>query len=63
MRWSFAPVLLVSLLVGDVALAQGPAMPDPRQMSGIPRVDPQTEPGTIWWHACCAGRFKTPASG
>lgn len=63
MRWSFGPVLLVSLLVGgDAALAQGPAMPDPRQMSGIPRVDPQTEPGTIVARVL-RGNFQSPGVG
>jgi hypothetical protein len=62
MRWSFGPVLLVSLLVGDAALAQGPAMPDPRQMSGIPRVDPQTEPGTIVARVL-RGSFQDPGVG
>lgn len=41
--------------------AGGPPI-DPRAMSGIPRVDPQTEPGTITVR-CLRGSFKDPAVG
>ena len=48
----------------DHARAQPAAGPpiDPRAMSGIPRVDPQTEPGTITVR-CLRGSFKDPAVG
>lgn len=55
------PVLMVSLLAGASA-AQGPGMPDPRQMSGLPRVDPQTEPGTIVIRVL-RGSFADPGVG
>ena len=39
--------LFVTLLgLGSTALGQ-PMMPDPAQMSGIPRPDPQVAPGTV----------------
>lgn len=45
-------------------LAQPPGGPpiDPRAMSGIPRADPQTEPGTITVR-CLLGSFSQPAVG
>lgn len=61
----FASVLLASLVIclhAGVAGAQGPGMPDPRQMSGIPRVDPQTEPGTIVARVL-RGSFQNPGTG
>ena len=61
MRW-LAPVLLASLFVADAARAQGPGMPDPRQMSGIPRVDPQTEPGSLVARVL-RGTFTDPGTG
>lgn len=61
MRW-LAPVLLASLFVADAAWAQGPGMPDPRQMSGIPRVDPQTEPGSLVARVL-RGTFTDPGTG
>lgn len=60
-RW-IAPVLLASFLFGDSAAAQGPGMPDPRQMSGIPRVDPQTEPGALVARVL-RGSFQNPGTG
>jgi len=46
------------------ALAQPPGGPpiDPRAMSGIPRADPQTDPGTITVRALL-GTFSQPAVG
>ncbi|MCY1055196.1 hypothetical protein [Nannocystis sp. SCPEA4] len=46
------------------AMAQPPGGPpiDPRAMSGIPRADPQTEPGTITVRALLGG-FSQPAVG
>ncbi|HEY8378717.1 MAG TPA: hypothetical protein VIK91_19630, partial [Nannocystis sp.] len=35
---------------------------DPRAMSGIPRADPQTEPGTVTVR-CLLGGFAQPAAG
>ena len=55
------PVLMASLLAGASA-AQGPGMPDPRQMSGLPRVDPQTEPGTLVIRVLRGG-FADPGVG
>lgn len=55
----FLAVLLASLMVAGAAAAQ---MPDPRQMSGIPRVDPQTEPGTIVARVL-RGSFADPGVG
>lgn len=60
-RW-FGPVLGVSLMVAGPALAQGPGMPDPRQMSGIPRVDPQTAPGELVVRVL-RGSFQNPGVG
>ena len=59
--WCIAPVLVVSLLAGASA-AQAPGMPDPRQMSGLPRVDPQTEAGTIVIRVL-RGSFQDPGVG
>ena len=58
---SIAPVLAVSLLMAPTVAAQGPAM-DPRAMSGIPRVDPQTEPGTLVVRVL-RGSFQDPGVG
>lgn len=57
----FAPVLAIGLFAG-VAAAQGPAMPDPRTMSGVPRIDPQTEAGTIVIRVL-RGSFQEPGVG
>lgn len=59
--WPLAPALALGLLAGPSA-AQGPAMPDPRAMSGVPRVDPQTEPGTIVVRVL-RGSFQDPGVG
>lgn len=58
--WRIAPVLVGMWLVAGSAVAQAP--PDPRQMSGIPRVDPQTEPGTIVARVL-RGSFNNPGVG
>jgi hypothetical protein len=61
-RLSFlAPALALGLFAGSSA-AQGPAMPDPRTMSGMPRIDPQTEPGTIVIRVL-RGSFQEPGVG
>lgn len=54
---------LVLLLAGPGA-AQGPGQPpmDPRAMSGIPRVDPQTEAGTLVVRVL-RGSFQDPGVG
>ena len=62
--WSIGHVLAVSLLATS-ASAQGPMMdgqPDPRAMSGLPRVDPQTEPGTLVIRVL-RGSFQSPGVG
>ncbi|MCH9681981.1 MAG: hypothetical protein K0V04_11145, partial [Deltaproteobacteria bacterium] len=45
LRWILGCALVVGLGV-PVALA-GPGMPDPKQMSGIPRPDAQIEAGQV----------------
>ena len=52
---------MLGLFTG-VSAAQGPAMPDPRAMSGVPRVDPQTPPGTIVVRVL-RGSFQDPGVG
>lgn len=54
---------LGTCLIGP-ASAQPPGAPpiDPRAMSGIPRADAQTEPGTITVR-CLLGSFREPAAG
>ena len=67
---SIGPVLIASLLSGLLsltAIAQGPmagpgGMPDPRAMSGLPRVDPQTEPGSLVIRVL-RGSFANPGVG
>jgi len=64
--WSIGPVLIAGLLSGG-AIAQGPmagpgGMPDPRTMSGLPRVDPQTEPGSLVIRVL-RGSFANPGVG
>lgn len=63
--WPIGPVHLIlgAMLMAALATpvyAQAP--PDPRQMSGIPRVDPQTEPGTIVARVL-RGSFQNPGVG
>ncbi|MCY0993659.1 hypothetical protein OV203_41360 [Nannocystis sp. ILAH1] len=59
---------LAFLFVGTCFTGQASAQPpggppiDPRAMSGIPRADPQTEPGTITVRALL-GSFSQPAVG
>lgn len=66
-RWPRVPALsalvLGTCLMGPAAAqpAGGPPI-DPRAMSGIPRVDAQTEPGTITVR-CLLGSFRDPAAG
>lgn len=54
----------LALLLARPGLAQGPGQPamDPRAMSGIPRVDPQTEAGTIVVRVL-RGSFQNPGVG
>lgn len=64
--------VLSTLVLGTCLLGQAHAQPvagppgappiDPRAMSGIPRADPQTEPGTITVR-CLLGSFREPAVG
>lgn len=56
--------MFVGTCLAGQALAQPPGGPpiDPRAMSGIPRADPQTEPGTITVRALLGG-FSQPAVG
>jgi hypothetical protein len=58
-----AAILLAAGLAGPSA-AQGPMQPpmDPRAMSGVPRVDPQTEPGTLVVRVL-RGTFQEPGVG
>jgi hypothetical protein len=54
----------LALLLARPGLAQGPGQPamDPRAMSGIPRIDPQTEAGTIVVRVL-RGSFQNPGVG
>lgn len=54
----------LALLLASPGLAQGPGGPamDPRGMSGIPRVDPQTEAGTLVVRVL-RGSFQNPGVG
>jgi hypothetical protein len=62
MRWRFVLVLLLGWAWGTGVALAGPAgMPDPRQMSGIPRPDPQLESGTITVRVLRGG-FDRPAA-
>jgi len=61
LRWCLGATLSLGLYAG-VSAAQGPAMPDPRAMSGMPRVDPQTPPGTIVVRVL-RGSFQDPGVG
>ena len=54
--------LAVGLALPSTGLAQAPAMPDPKVMSGIPRADPQVPPGTVTVR-CLNGTFAEPAVG
>ncbi len=60
--------VLTILVLGTCLFGQAQAQPaggppiDPRAMSGIPRVDPQTEPGSITVR-CLLGSFREPAAG
>jgi len=60
--------LLTALLLATPGAAQGPGAAqrqppmDPRAMSGVPRVDPQTEPGTIVVRVLRGG-FADPGVG
>lgn len=49
-------------LASPLAHAAPPGMPDPSQMSGIPRPDPNIAPGTITVR-CLIGGFANPAIG
>jgi hypothetical protein len=65
-RWSKAGLVLLLALAGQVASpaaeAAPPGMPDPAQMSGIPRPDGNLAPGTITVR-CLVGGFANPAVG
>lgn len=62
------PIVLVCAVLGVLALASPaaeaapPGMPDPAQMSGIPRPDANLAPGTITVR-CLVGGFANPAVG
>jgi hypothetical protein len=60
MRRLFALIVLAILCVASSASA-GPPPIDPRQMSGIPRADPQVAPGTITVRVLDGG-FDKPAT-
>lgn len=55
-------VCLVLLLSGAALAAPPPGMPDPRQMSGIPRPDPQIPAGEVTVRVLL-GSFDQPALG
>ncbi len=54
--------VLASIVSSDVNAQAGPAMMDPKRMSGIPRLDPAVAPGTITIR-CLLGGFDRPAIG
>jgi hypothetical protein len=54
--------IVLGVLASPVAEAAPPGMPDPSQMSGIPRPDPNLAPGTITVR-CLVGGFANPAVG
>ncbi len=55
--------LCLGLVIPPGVSAQGPmGRPDPRQMSGLARVDPQVAPGTVTVR-CLLGTFDRPAVG
>ena len=58
-RWLLAAICLCAFV--GVAQAGPAGMPDPRQMSGIPRPDPQLEAGTITVRVLRGG-FDQPAT-
>lgn len=62
--WRALPLLVLLLLVGlgSRPTLAGPGMPDPRQMSGIPRPDPQIAAGEITVRVLRGG-FDSPALG
>jgi hypothetical protein len=55
-------VALALALVSPLAEAAPPGMPDPSQMSGIPRPDPNIAAGTVTVR-CLIGGFANPAIG
>src|SRR5690242_5582583 len=55
-------VALALALASPLAEAAPPGMPDPSQMSGIPRPDGNIPPGTITVR-CLIGGFSNPAIG
>lgn len=61
---TIAALAAASLLLASPGAAQGPGGPpmDPRAMSGIPRIDPQTEAGTIVVRVL-RGSFQNPGVG
>jgi hypothetical protein len=59
---SLAAWLVLLLAAPAPALAGPPGMPDPRQMSGIPRPDPQIPAGEVTVRALLGG-FDEPALG
>jgi hypothetical protein len=62
--WRWVPVLAVSLLAAPVAGQVAPGTPpmDPRPMSGVPRVDPETPPGALVVRVL-RGSFQDPGVG
>ncbi len=62
MRW-LVPVVFAGLLASATAFAAPPqGMPDPTEMSGIPRADPALAPDVITVR-CLDGSFANPALG
>jgi len=58
--WLFTLTLALGVLGGASPALAGPGMPDPRQMSGIPRPDPQIPAGEITVRVL-RGSFDEPA--
>ena len=54
------PATMGTALAGPPPMAGG--RPDPRMMSGIPRLDPQVAPGSLTVR-CLLGSFDKPAVG
>lgn len=58
--WRALPLLAALVLLGSIPAWAGPGRPDPRQMSGIPRPDPQIPAGEITVRVL-RGSFDEPA--
>ncbi|TPV96772.1 MAG: hypothetical protein B7733_02960 [Myxococcales bacterium FL481] len=62
-RWHFAALAFLTVMAWlPAAWGQPPGMPDPRRMSGIPRVDATLPAGTVTVR-CLLGSFAEPAIG